>query len=82
MGSERFLVERISIMSLFFVSVIFVFAFFLFKFVFNKEKKQIPKVIVKQEKQEVAETGISKKKIAVITAALWYYLSNNKQNNK
>lgn len=52
---------------------------FLFKAIFYREKKQPSTVAVRKE---AIETGISKKKIAIISATLYYYLNSSPSKKK
>ena len=70
------LVGLIAMTGVFLVLAMIGAVLFLFRILFYREKEQVPPVAVKKE---VIESGISKKKIAAISAALYYYLNHGKK---
>ncbi len=73
------LVGLIAMTGVFLVLAMLSAVLFLFKAIFYREKKQPQAIAVKKE---VIETGISKKKIAIISAALYYYLNLSPSKKK
>jgi len=73
------LVGLIAMTGVFLVLAIIGVVLFLFKAIFYREKKQKPAIAVKKE---TIESGISKKKIAIISAALYYYLNSSHSKKK